>query len=95
MNLPNIPKMPNIPNWATSGLAFVMMLFGGMSGAMAHSGHLGEFAGHGHLIGAALGVAAAVLAAALVAKGRAQTADDEENAETVTDNENEGEFADA
>ena len=93
MNLPNIPKMPNIPNGAASGLASVMMLFGGMSGAVAHWGHLGEVAGHGHLIGAALGVAAAVLAAALVAEGRAQTADDEENAETDTDDE--GELADA
>ena len=93
MNRPNIPKMPNIPNGAASGLASVMMLFGGMSGAVAHWGHLGEVAGHGHLIGAALGVAAAVLAAALVAEGRAQTADDEENAETDTDDE--GELADA
>ena len=97
MNLLNFPKIPNFPKMAAIGVASVTMLFGGMSGALAHWGHLGEVAGHGHFIGAACGAAAAVLAAALVIKGRVQ-ADSEEDtaaADSGTDSEPEGERTDA
>jgi|TARA_X000000950_G_C13838756_1_gene629275 hypothetical protein len=97
MNLPNIPKMPNIPHMTAIGLASVTMLFGGMPGALAHWGHLGELAGHGHLVGAAFGAAAALLAAALVIKDRVQADSGEDAAETDrgTDSEPEGERTDA
>lgn len=92
-----IPKLPTIPKVAAIGLASVTTLFGGMSAALAHWGHLGELAGHGHFIGAACGAAAAMLAAALVIKGRVQ-ADSEEDtaaADSGTDSEPEGERTDA
>ena len=75
MNLSNIPKI------AAIGLASMTMLFGGISGALAHWGHLGELAGHGHLVGVALGAAAAVLATALVVKDRGQANSEEDTAE--------------
>lgn len=91
MNLSNIPKI------AAIGLASMTMLFGGISGALAHWGHLGELAGHGHLVGVALGAAAAVLAAALVVKDRGQANSEEDTAE-VDGNETgepEGDLTDA
>ena len=63
-------KIPETRVIADSALAGTTMVFGGVPAAMAHWGHLGELAGHGHLAGLALGAAAAVMAAALVAKGR-------------------------
>ena len=91
MNLPNIPKV------AAIGLASVTTLFGGMPGALAHWGHLGELAGHGHLAGAAFGAAAAMLAAALVIKDRVQANSEEDTAtaDSGTDSEHEGERTDA
>ena len=91
MNLPDIPKL------ATAGLTAAAVTMGGMPGALAHWGHLGEVAGHGHMVGAALGVAAA----ALLARGRNQTTDDEDNAETDSEintginTGDEGDLADA
>ena len=91
MNLPTIPKR------AAIGLAAVTMLFGGMPGALAHWGHLGELVGHGHLVGVVLGAAAAVLVAALVVKGRGQpnSAEDVAEADGNETGETEGELADA
>ncbi len=91
MNFPDIPKL------ATGGLTAAAVTMGGMPGALAHWGHLGEVAGHGHMVGAALGVAAAGLAAALLARGRNQTTDDEDNAETDREinTGDEGDLADA
>jgi hypothetical protein len=70
-------KIPEIRVIAASALAGTTMVFADMPAAMAHWGHLGELAGHGHLAGLALGAAAAVMAAALVAKGRDEAASDE------------------
>jgi hypothetical protein len=97
MNLLNFRKIPKFPKMAAIGVASVTMLFGGMSGALAHWGHLGELAGHGHLIGAAFGAAAAVLAAALVIKGRVQADSEEDAAQTDSDEADapEGELTDA
>ena len=91
MNLSNIPKI------AAIGLASMTMLFGGISGALAHWGHLGELAGHGHLVGVALGAAAAVLAAALVVKDRGQANSEEDTAEVDGNKtgESEGDLTDA
>ena len=91
MNLSNIPKI------AAIGLASMTMLFGGISGALAHWGHLGELAGHGHLVGVALGAAAAVLAAALVVKDRGQANSEEDTAEADGNEtgESEGDLTDA
>jgi hypothetical protein len=91
MNLSNIPKI------AAIGLASMTMLFGGISGALAHWGHLGELAGHGHLVGVALGAAAAVLATALVVKDRGQANSEEDTAEVDGNEtgESEGDLTDA
>jgi hypothetical protein len=91
MNLSNIPKI------AAIGLASMAMLFGGISGALAHWGHLGELAGHGHLVGVALGAAAAVLAAALVVTDRGQANSEEDTAEVDGNEtgESEGDLTDA
>ena len=91
MNLSNIPKI------AAIGLASMTMLFGGISGALAHWGHLVELAGHGHLVGVALGAAAAVLAAALVVKDRGQANSEEDTAEVDGNEtgESEGDLTDA
>jgi len=91
MNLSNIPKI------AAIGFTSMTMLFGGISGALAHWGHLGELAGHGHLVGVALGAAAAVLAAALVVKDRGQANSEEDTAEVDGNEtgESEGDLTDA
>ena len=70
-------KIPEIRVIAASALAGTTMVFGGVPAALAHWGHLGELAGHGHLAGLALGAAAAVMAAALVVKGRDEAGRDE------------------
>jgi hypothetical protein len=70
-------KIPEIRVIAASALASTTMVFGGVPTALAHWGHLGELAGHGHLAGLALGAAAAVMAAALVVKGRDEAGQDE------------------
>ena len=70
-------KIPEIRVIAASALAGTTMVFGGVPAALAHWGHLGELAGHGHLAGLALGAAAAVMAAALVVKGRDEAGQDE------------------
>ena len=57
-------------------LSFFMVFVAPVS-AHAHLGHVGELAGHGHLIGIAAGVAAAVLAA-LIAKNHLSDKEDEE-----------------
>ena len=97
MNLLNFPKMPNIPKMVAIGFASVTTLFSGMPDALAHWGHLGELAGHGHLVGAALAAAAAVLAAALVIKDRVQADSEEDAAQTDGDEADapEGELTDA
>ena len=91
MNLSNIPKI------AAIGLASMTMLSGGISGALAPWGHLGELAGHGHLVGVALGAAAAVLAAALVVKDCGQASSDADAIDEDGDEtgESEGELKDA
>ena len=97
MNLLNFLKMPDIPKMVASGLASVTLLFSGMPDAQAHWGHLGELAGHGHLVGAALAAAAAVLAATLVIKGRVQADSEQDAAQTDGDEADapEGEPTDA
>ena len=88
---------PNIRRIATIWLAGAMMTFGGMQSALAHWGHLGELAGHGHLVGAGLGAAAAVMAAALVARRRDENSADDSAADTDSGEteEPEGDLADA
>ena len=95
-------KIPEIRVIAASALAGTTMVFGGVPAALAHWGHLGELAGHGHLAGLALGAAAAVMAAALVVKGRDEAGQDEAGRDegagdpaSGADGEPEGETADA
>ena len=95
-------KIPEIRVIAASALAGTTMVFGGVPAALAHWGHLGELAGHGHLAGLALGAAAAVMAAALVVKGRDEAGQDEAGREDGAgdpapgaDGELKGETADA
>jgi hypothetical protein len=95
-------KIPEIRVIAASALAGTTMVFGGVPAALAHWGHLGELAGHGHLAGLALGAAAAVMAAALVVKGRDEAGRDEAGRDEGAgdpapgaDGEPEGETADA
>ena len=95
-------KIPEIRVIAASALAGTTMVFGGVPTALAHWGHLGELAGHGHLAGLALGAAAAVMAAALVMKGRDEAGRDEAGRDegagdpaSGADGEPEGETADA
>jgi len=95
-------KIPEIRVIAASALAGTTMVFGGVPAALAHWGHLGELAGHGHLAGLALGAAAAVMAAALVVKGRDEAGRDEAGRDEGAgdpapgaDGEPEGEPADA
>ncbi len=59
--------------------------------ALAHWGHVGELAGHGHWIAIGAGAAAAALAAALAAgrKGKEQSLEETEDA----DGEAQGETA--
>ena len=80
-------KIPEIRVIAASALAGTTMVFGGVPAAMAHWGHLGELAGHGHLAGLALGAAAAVMAAALVAKGHDEAGLDEVGGNDAGSNE--------
>ena len=86
-------KIPEIRVIAASALAGTTMVFGGVPAAMAHWGHLGELAGHGHLAGLALGAAAAVMAAALVAKGRDEAGRDEVGSNEAGSNEGAGDPA--
>jgi hypothetical protein len=95
-------KIPEIRVIAASALAGTTMVLGGVPTALAHWGHLGELAGHGHLAGLALGAAAAVMAAALVVKGRDEAGQDEAGRDQGAgdpapgaDGEPEGETADA
>jgi hypothetical protein len=80
-------KIPEIRVIAASALAGTTMVFADMPAAMAHWGHLGELAGHGHLAGLALGAAAAIMAAALVAKGRDEAGRDEVGSNEAGSNE--------
>ena len=91
MNFPDIRKL------ATAGLAIVVVTMGGIPAAQAHWGHLGEVAGHGHLVGVALGVAAAVMAAALLTTGRdeADNEDDDADIAANVNDQPQGETADA
>ena len=86
-------KIPEIRVIAASALAGTTMVFGAVPAAMAHWGHLGELAGHGHLAGLALGAAAAVMAAALVAKGRDEAGRDEAGSNEAGSNEGAGDPA--
>ena len=86
-------KIPEIRVIAASALAGTTMVFGGVPAAMAHWGHLGELAGHGHLAGLALGAAAAVMAAALVAKGRDEVGSNEAGSNEAGSNEGAGDPA--
>ena len=90
-------KFPEIRAIAASALAATTMLFAAVPSALAHWGHLGELAGHGHLAGLALGAVAAVMAAALVVKGRDEADRDEEAADPASgaDGDRDGEPADA
>ncbi len=60
-------------------LSFLMVLTTPFC-AHAHLGHVGELAGHGHLIGIAAGIAAAALAA-LIAKAHLSDKEDEDTTE--------------
>ena len=95
-------KIPEIRVIAASALAGTTMMFGGVPAAMAHWGHLGELAGHGHLAGLALGAAAAIMAAALVVKRRNEAGSNEAGSNEGAgdpapgaDGQPEGEAADA
>ncbi len=95
-------KIPEIRVIAASALAGTTMVFADMPAAMAHWGHLGELAGHGHLAGLALGAAAAIMAAALVTKGRDEAGSNEAGSNegagdpaAGADGQPEGETADA
>ncbi len=70
----------------TTSVAFIMPA----TSAHAHWGHVGELAGHGHIVGIAALAGAAALAAALAA-ARGKRA--EENEEEAEDIEAEGETA--
>lgn len=88
--------LPDKCRMASGASASVLIVFGGTQAAFAHLGHLGEVAGHGHLVGAALGVAAAAMAAVLAAKARAKTTEDKDHTTDSNDtSEPEGEPADA
>jgi len=88
--------LPNKRYMASAAFACVSIFFGGTQTAFAHLGHLGEVAGHGHLIGAALGVAAAVMTGVLAATARATATDEEDDTAGSSDTlEPEGEPADA
>ena len=86
-------KIPEIRVIAASALAGTTMVFGGVPAAMAHWGHLGELAGHGHLAGLALGAAAAIMAAALVTKGRDEAGSNEAGSNEAGSNEGAGDPA--
>ena len=88
--------LPDIRTMALTALTTMMLAGGGAQSALAHWGHLGELAGHGHLAGAALGAAAAILAAALPARIRDQVDSEENAAETsAADDEPQGDPVDA
>ncbi|MEK9961066.1 MAG: DUF6732 family protein, partial [Rhodobiaceae bacterium] len=105
---PHVPRSERfaVENFGT-GFFRMTLHFGYMDApnvpaALAHWGHLGELAGHGHLAGLALGAAAAVMAAALVVKGRDEAGQDEAGRDEGAgdpapgaDGEPEGETADA
>ena len=88
--------LPEKSQMTSAASACVVILLGGMQTAFAHVGHVGEVAGHGHLVGVALGMAAAAMAAVLAAKGRATATDVEDDTADSNDiAEPEGEPADA
>jgi hypothetical protein len=88
--------LPDKNHMTSAASACVAILCGGMHSAFAHVGHLGEVAGHGHLVGAVLGIAAAAMAAMLAAKARATATEDEDDTADSNDiSEPEGEPADA
>ncbi|MFK7902561.1 MAG: DUF6732 family protein [Nitratireductor sp.] len=65
------------------GFSFVCLM---PSAAFAHLGHVGELAGHGHLIAVGAGVVAVGLAALLGKKPKdAKDADAENDEDTITD----------
>ena len=86
-----------IQTMSIGGLISALTLFGGMGGALAHWGHFGELAGHGHVIGAALAGVAVGLTALLAARGW-DAADNDENIADTDGEDNdrpEGELIDA
>ena len=90
-------QIPAIQTMSIGGLISALTLFGGMGGALAHWGHLGELAGHGHVIGAALAGVAVGLTALLAARCW-DAADNDENIADTDGEDNdrsEGELIDA
>ena len=90
-------QIPAIQTMSIGGLISALTLFGGMGRALAHWGHLGELAGHGHVIGAALAGVAVGLTALLAARGW-DAADNDENIADTDGEDNdrsEGELIDA
>lgn len=85
---------PDFRKLAAGGLAVTVATIGGTTAALAHWGHLGEMAGHGHLTGVALGVVVA-LAAAFTVKGKDQTQIAEDDDSTEPGPNDEGELAHA
>ena len=73
--------------------AFLAVTFGSIASANAHVGHLGELAGHAHVAGVALAGIAAVLGAALIARGRAEAQDASTDTDTGAEQDAEGEPA--
>ena len=60
-----------------------------MSSANAHIGHIGELAGHGHVIGVAGLVAAAAMAALLAQRGKSKSDDKIAEADSASADESE------
>ena len=67
-------------------IPFIVCTFMLASPAFAHIGHVGELAGHGHIIAIGATIAAAILAG-LVAKGAKESAKTEPEAEEAQANE--------